>query len=74
MDLLTREDVERNDQVIVPGYGLEYEGDKQNFEKTLKFVTMHIVRMEDMDLNMTIQFSEQYKKICAGRSSWNSID
>ena len=67
MDLLKQGDVRRNQEVIAVGYGKQYVGDERDFKTTLKFTTMHIIRIENHDLNRTIPFSEQYTKICHGR-------
>ena len=67
MDLFRLEDVERNSQVIVAGYGKQYEDDDRGIKKTLKFSRMNMFLREGYDLNITIFFDDTYTKTCKGR-------
>ena len=69
MDLLKPEDVERNSQVIAVGYGLENEADKRKIDRPLKFSRLNMFMEPDVDLNITIAFSDINTIICPGRSS-----
>ena len=69
MDLLKPEDLERNRQVIVAGYGWQYLEDRRLANIPLKFTKMHMFMEKIVDLNETILFFEKYTKICTGRFS-----
>ena len=70
MDLLKKEDLERNRQVIGVGYGQQYEGDARD-QRSLKFTRLYTFMFEEpiLDLNITIFSHDNNSKICRGRSS-----
>ena len=68
MDLLRPDDLERNKQLIVAGYGRQEEEFKRNFEVPLKFSKQNVY-MEHIDvLNKTIYHGARYSKTCQGMS------
>ena len=68
MDLLKPEDLERNSNVIIAGYGLQYEGDSRGVKRPLVFTRSNMYMEEGKDLNLTIFFKNPYIKTCKGMS------
>ena len=69
MDLLKKEELERNSQVIVVGYGEQYEGDERD-ERSLKLTRLNMFMTDNvplLTLNITILSHDSNSKACKGR-------
>ena len=64
MDLLKPDDIEKNSQVIVTGYGITYELDQSISERELRFTRLNMFM--EQSLNMTIYYRAPYTKVCGG--------
>ena len=69
MDLFRLEDLERNSQIIVPGYGLQYQADVDDASRRLQFTRMNMyIKNESISLNITIYYKNTYSNTCKGSS------
>ena len=68
MDLLTREDVKRNKQVIFAGYGRQNEWDNMTTSRNLKFIRQNMFVNETYNFNKTIAFKGPFSIGCPGMS------
>ena len=67
MDLFKLEDLVRNSQVIISGYGQQYEGGGY-ITNHLKFIRLNMFINELVSLNTTISYTDPYTKTCPGMS------
>ena len=68
MDLLTREDVKRNKQVILAGYGMQYASDNMTTSRDLRFIRQEMLVNKTDELNKTIAFMGPSSIACPGMS------
>ena len=68
MDLLKPDDVTRNEQVIVAGYGITYELDKRKAERDLRFTRQNMFMNPSRGLNITIFYKAPYARTCRSMS------
>ena len=68
MDLLKKEDIEKNRQVIVAGYGVTFQLDKRKAEKDMRFTRLNIYMSKSLGWNITFFYSAPYSKTCMGMS------
>ena len=68
MDLFKPEDLERNSQVIVAGYGLTHDKDERKGERDLRFTRLNLFINKSQGLNQSIYYKTPHTKACSGMS------